>query len=96
MNSSKQARFLFALALAAALLSACTRDPQILKKKHFDKGQAYFQQAKYPEAAIEFRNAIQFDSKYADAHYQARPNIFEGSRLGPRLPGTDAYRRTQS
>jgi hypothetical protein len=29
------------LALAiATLFSACTRDPQILKKRHFDKGQA--------------------------------------------------------
>src|SRR5271170_1284037 len=58
------------LALVAAVLASCTRDPQILKKKHFDKGQAYFQQAKYAEAAIEFQNAIQFDSKYSEAHYQ--------------------------
>ena len=60
-----------ALALAfATFFSACTRDPQILKKRHFDKGQTYFQQGKYPEAAIEFQNAIQNDPKFADAHYQ--------------------------
>ena len=50
MHFRKGSISLITLALFAALFSGCTRDPQILKKKHFDRGQAYFQQAKYREA----------------------------------------------
>ena len=69
MKLPRQGAIGFQLALACALLFGCTRDPQVLKKNHFEKGDAYFQQAKYREASIEYQNALQIDSKYADAHY---------------------------
>jgi tetratricopeptide (TPR) repeat protein len=50
--------------------AGCSRDPQVRKQRYFDKGTAYFQQAKYREATIEFENALQIDPKFADAHYQ--------------------------
>ena len=70
MRFRKGSTSLIVLVLAGGLLAACSRDPQVLKKKHFDRAQAYFQQGKYPEAALEYQNAIQFDSKYVEAHYQ--------------------------
>src|SRR5271154_3570437 len=54
MGSRKRLRRVIMPVLFATVLLGCTRDPQILKQRHFDKGQAYFQQAKYAEAAIEF------------------------------------------
>ena len=56
--------------LAAMVLTGCHRNPQVAKQKYFDKGMQYFQQGKYNEAAIEFQNALQIDSNFADAHYQ--------------------------
>ncbi len=52
------------------VLTGCHRNPQVAKQKYFDKGTQYFQQGKYNEAAIEFQNALQIDSNFADAHYQ--------------------------
>lgn len=57
------------LLLGGLLFAACSRDPQVLKKKHYDKATSYMQAAKYREAEIEFSNAIQIDPKYAEAHY---------------------------
>src|SRR3984957_9143430 len=56
--------------LAGLTLPVCHRNPQVAKQKYFDKGAQYFQQGKYNEAAIEFQNALQIDSNFADAHYQ--------------------------
>ena len=39
--------------------SACSRDPQSLKAKHEGRGDEYAAQKKYPEAVIEYRNAVQ-------------------------------------
>jgi tetratricopeptide (TPR) repeat protein len=59
-----------ALILINALLSSCSFDSDARKQKYFQSGQSYLQKGKYQEAAIEFTNAIQIDSGYADAHMQ--------------------------
>ena len=51
------------------LFSSCSRDPNVRKQKYFQSGQAYFDQGKFREAAIEFFNAIQIDQGFAEAHY---------------------------
>jgi len=58
------------LILINALLSSCSFDSNARKQKYFQSGQTYFEKGKYQEAAIEFTNAIQIDSGYADAHEQ--------------------------
>jgi len=64
-------RFILSLALVAPiLLASCFRDPNVRKQKYFQSGQHYFEQGKYPEASIEFINAIKTDPRYAEAHYQ--------------------------
>jgi tetratricopeptide (TPR) repeat protein len=66
----RRARFcrLLACLLFSLLLAGCDRDPNVRKQKYFDSGEKYFQQGKYHEAAIQFSNAIQIDSRYAEAH----------------------------
>jgi len=52
------------------VLVGCSRDPNVRKQKYLQSGTEYYQKEKYREAAIQFLNAIQVDSRYAEAHYQ--------------------------
>jgi tetratricopeptide (TPR) repeat protein len=61
---------LLVVTLMAAFDVGCSRDPNVRKQRYFESGQRYLQKGKYPEAVIQFRNALQVDSSYADAHYQ--------------------------
>jgi len=61
---------LVAVCVLSALLTGCSRDPNVRKQKYFESGESYFQKGKYQEAAIQFQNAIQVDSRFAEAHYQ--------------------------
>ena len=59
-------------ALAAAgclalLIGGCTRDPAVLKQRHFEKAQTYYSQGQYNEAIIELKNALQIDPKFSAA-----------------------------
>ena len=40
------------------------------KAKHRERGLAYFEQEKFSEALIEFKNVVQIDPKDADGHYR--------------------------
>ena len=48
-----------------SLLTGCSRDPNVRKQKFLESGQRYFDKGQYPEAAIQFENAIQVDSRFA-------------------------------
>src|ERR1700729_4300138 len=56
------------LAVALILLAGCSRDPNVRKQKAFDSGNKFFDAGKFPEACIEYQNAIQIDPKFAAAH----------------------------
>ena len=76
--------------------SACSKDPAMAKKEYFEKGNQYFEQKKYPEAIIEYRNAVQQDPQYgearlklAEAYVQTRDSknaLFEYVRAANLLP----------
>lgn len=68
--SSRQIMAALAPVITLAFLLACSRNPEIRKKKYVQSGHRYFEQEKYPEAVIEFTNAVHIDPGYADAHYQ--------------------------
>jgi len=51
-------------------LAMCMREKETRKEKFFASGQEYFNQGKYPEAIIQFKNVIQLDPKNANAYYQ--------------------------
>ena len=73
MGIAKGSRFQYAVAavcVLAALLTGCSRDPNVRKQKYLESGQRYFDKGQYREAAIQFENAIQVDSRFADAHYK--------------------------
>jgi tetratricopeptide (TPR) repeat protein len=61
---------LLTLCSAGLFVTGCSRDPNVRKQKYFESGKRYMAKGKYPEAAIQFSNALRIDSKYADAHYQ--------------------------
>ena len=63
-------RFTGCAVLLPLLFSACSGNPQVRKQKYFQSGQRYFAEGKYPEAAIEFINAVKIDPNCADAHHQ--------------------------
>ena len=58
------------IVLLVVCFPSCSRDPNVRKQKYFQSGQRYFEKGKYPEAAIEFVNALKIDPNYAAAHYQ--------------------------
>jgi Flp pilus assembly protein TadD len=71
MSRSVTVRLLLVCSLVvAALFTGCSRDPNVRKQKYFESGGRYFADGKYREAAIQYANAVQVDSRFADAHYQ--------------------------
>ena len=59
-----------AVCVLTALLTGCSRDPEVRKQKYLESGQRYYDRGQYREAAIQFQNAIQVDSRFVDAHYK--------------------------
>jgi tetratricopeptide (TPR) repeat protein len=56
--------------VVSALFTGCSRDPNVRKQKYFESAERYFAKGKYREAAIQYSNAIQVDSRFVQAHYQ--------------------------
>ncbi len=55
--------------VVGAFAAISCSDPEVAKRKYAASGKAYFQQKKYPEAIIEYRNALRFDPRFAEARY---------------------------
>ena len=70
MSRSCTARLLLLSSLLLALMTGCSRDPNVRKQKYFDSGEKYFAEGKYREAAIQYANATQIDSRFAQAHFK--------------------------
>src|SRR5580704_16516539 len=70
MRHFSKLRLVLILALVTTFFAGCNRDPNVRKQKYFESGQRYFAEGKYKEAAIQFGNAVQVDSRYAEGHYQ--------------------------
>src|ERR1700676_5431255 len=68
MRYASACRLILALGLIA-VLGGCSRDPNVRKQKFVESGEHYFAKGQYREAAIQFRNAVQIDSTYGNAHY---------------------------
>src|SRR5262245_55069337 len=62
----KRSWLLFVAALAMFAVS-CSKDPQVAKKEYFDSGNNYFNQQKFKEAIVQYRNAIQQDERFGEA-----------------------------
>jgi tetratricopeptide (TPR) repeat protein len=95
MNSECRGKFSYAILLCLLLaslvfLSGCT-NPESAKAEHLSKGEAYLKDAKYQEASLEFRNAIQIDDKFGPA-YWGLARAYEGLQRFPEM--IDALRKT--
>ena len=75
MSRSVSFRLLMACLLLTVIFTGCSRDPNVRKQKYFDSGEKYFAEGKYREAAIQYSNAIQIDSRFAQAHYNSARSI---------------------
>src|SRR5437868_11463684 len=82
--------FLLLSILLALGLAACS-NPAKAKAEHLRRGEQYLKDKKYPEAALEFRNAIQLDDRSADAHW-GLAQAYEGQ--GNILPAIQELQRT--
>jgi len=51
-------------------LTSCSRDPNVVKKRYLESGNKYFDKGLYPQASIQYRNALKRDPKYGEAHYK--------------------------
>ena len=51
-------------------IAGCSRNPEIAKASFVSSGRRYMDTGKYPEAAIQFRNALKIDSRNPEAYYQ--------------------------
>lgn len=66
-RAAAAAVFSFALALG---IPACSSDPEYAKQEYLKSGDRYFDQKKYSEAIVQYRNALQQDAKFGPARYK--------------------------
>ena len=70
MSRSALVRLFLVVFFLTILFTGCSRDPNVRKQKFLESGDRYFSQGKYREAAIQYANAVQIDSRFSQAHYQ--------------------------
>jgi len=51
-----------------SLLAGCNRDPKAARDKYFNSAEKYFTDARYEEAAIQYRNALQQDKEHIPSY----------------------------
>ena len=61
-------RALACLSLLLLMLTGCSRDPEAVKRKYLENGTRFYEQGKYRQASIMFRNAIKRDPKFGEAY----------------------------
>ncbi len=65
------------LALSAA--AGCKGNPDKTKRAYFESGNRYFEQKRFGEAVVEFRNAINVDPSYGEAYERLSEALIESS-----------------
>ena len=55
------------IASGLAVLAVACSDPQVSREKYFAQANAAFEQKKYPDAIIAYRNALKADPLYGEA-----------------------------
>src|SRR6266550_1507236 len=75
------------VATMLALTIACSRDPEVVKRKYVQSGDDYVARQKYAEAIIQYRNAIAVDPKFGEARLKldAQLKTAELLQLGQRF-----------
>ena len=70
------------LGLGLALAAACTGEgPEIAKQRYLESGNEYFEQQRYEEAIVQYRNAIAQDNRFGEARRQMAAALFRTGNL---------------
>jgi tetratricopeptide (TPR) repeat protein len=89
-SHSPRHTLLAALLGAAVIVAGCRADPAVKRQQYLESGNRYFDQAKYAEAIIEYRNAIGVDATFG----QARKRLAESyARVGNARGSFDEFVR---
>jgi tetratricopeptide (TPR) repeat protein len=73
-----------------ALLTGCSRDPKVVRKRYLDSGNRYFDKGKYKEARIMYMDALQKDMRYGPAYYKLGLTAL---RIGPLQDAVSSLRK---
>ena len=65
-----QGRKLLRLLPLIVILASCSRDPRAQAQRYLDNGNKFFAKAKYKEAAIMYRKALQKDLRFGEGYYR--------------------------
>ncbi len=65
----KSLKLLLLITVAIAAVS-CSRDPKVQAQRYVDNGNRFFDKAKYKEASIMYRRALQKDLRFGEAYYR--------------------------
>jgi tetratricopeptide (TPR) repeat protein len=66
----KRCKLLKFLPILLLLLASCTRDPKAQAQHNLDLANKFFARAKYKEAAIMYKRALQKDLRFGEAYYR--------------------------
>src|ERR1700726_1242218 len=88
MQTPRLLAFVLSFCLLAPL-PACNRNPNTEKQKYLESGNRYLENGQFPEAVIQFSNAIRIDPNFAAAHFKLAESYLQGKRPA------DAYRELQ-
>ena len=61
-------RILVLFVLALSLFSGCKSDPKAVRDKNYKSAQKYFDDRRYDEAVIEYRNALKVDNGHIPSY----------------------------
>ena len=65
----KSFKFLL-LPLLVMFVASCSRDPKVQAQRYLENGNKFFEKAKYKEASIMYRRALQKDLRFGEAYYR--------------------------
>src|SRR4029077_12443160 len=65
---NRRPRLLLVAAALVVIAAGCGGSTASKRQRAFDKGNQFFQQGNYQEAAIEYRNAVQTDALFGESH----------------------------
>jgi tetratricopeptide (TPR) repeat protein len=70
MNCCKLNRLGALIVPLALIATSCSRDPKVQAQRYVENGNKFFDKAKYKEASIMYRRALQKDLRFGEAYYR--------------------------
>lgn len=78
------------LVAGLVIVTACSQDPSARARRYVESGNRYFEQQKYREASVEYRNAVQADPRAGTARQRLADTY---ARLGDASKALEEYVR---